>query len=107
MGGKPNNAPPPMQKKRPPPPTHGTNGPHMERKDCPHGKKKPIGEPPPHRIFLFPPPSLPSPLPPGERLLSPLRAPIMISTHFIPLFERVRKNNQQKLNPKKFSCTFT
>ena len=71
MGGKPNNAIPlPPCRKRDPPPPHGKNGLHVDRKDCPHRKNIPIGEIPP---------------PPGERLLfPPLRAKIMISTHFIP-----------------------
>ena len=60
-------------------PPHGENGLYMESKDCPHRKNTPLGETPPHGIFLF---VLP---PPGRApTLPPLRASIMISTHLIP-----------------------
>ena len=53
MGGKPNNAPPHAENETPPPPRKKWHGPHVERKDCPHRKKKPIGETPPlpHGFF--------------------------------------------------------
>ena len=62
--------------------TYGENGLHVERKDCPHRKNTPIGEPPPTwNCFIHSPMNPP---PPGRApTLPPLRAPIMISSHFI------------------------
>ena len=80
MGESPIMTPlPPMQKMRPPHTRKKWHGPHVERKDWPHRKNTPIGEPPalPHGFFY-------SCSTPWRAPTSPLRAPIMISTHFIP-----------------------
>ena len=101
MGGKPNNAPPPMQKRRPPPLPHGKNDPHVERKDCPHRKNIPLGEPPPHIEFFYS-------CPPGERLLFPpcVRRSWSPLTLF-RLFERIgKKKIKQIQNFLAFSLNF-
>ena len=76
---KPNNAPLPQAKKETSLP-HRKNGSHVERKDCPHRRNTPNGEPPPpHLEFFIHAPPLASAI-----YSPPLRAPIMISNHFIP-----------------------
>ena len=54
----------------PPPPTYGENGLYVERKDCPHRKIPPKGNPPPTwNCFIHC--SMPPPPPPGRRILFP------------------------------------
>ena len=71
--------------KMPPPPTtygersppHRENGPHVERKHCPHRKNAPLGKKsPPWNFFIH----SPSPPPGRTPTFAPLRAPIMTST---------------------------
>ena len=76
-------------------PPHGENGLYVERKDCPYREKKTLGKPPsPHMEFYL----IRAHTPLASAYSSPLHAPIMISTHFIPMFERVRKKiNKNKI----------
>ena len=94
----------------PPPPRKKWHGPRVERKDCPQRKNTTIGETPPLPHGFFYSCSTPwraptSPLACDDHDLH-IKQSLSVALTLFRLFERVRKNNQQKLNKKFLALSF-